>query len=116
MIHYLFDDVFYKFRFFFNYNKYKDSKFLYDISFGLKPRRFYPHEDEKVIYDEEDEVSEMYFIIEGCVGIGYYLFSQGLSKQQYKIGILMKENNFICDYYVCNNKKSEFIFVAMSEV
>ena len=28
----------------------------------------------------------------------------------------MKENSFICDYYVCNNKKSEFIFLAYTEV
>ena len=67
MIHYLFDDIFYKFRFFFNSQKYKDSKFLYVISFGLKPRKFEPNEDEKLIYDEEDEVSEMYFIQEGTV-------------------------------------------------
>ena len=28
----------------------------------------------------------------------------------------MKDNSFICDYYVCNNKKSEFIFIAVAEV
>lgn len=67
MIHYLFDDIFYKFRFFFNSQKHKDSKFLYDISFGLKPRRFETSEEERLIYDEEDEVSEMYFIQEGTV-------------------------------------------------
>jgi len=75
MIHYLFDDIFYSFRFFFNYSEYKEHKFLYDISFGLKPRKFEATEDEKLIYDEEDEVSEMYLIQEGTVGIGYYLFS-----------------------------------------
>jgi hypothetical protein len=75
MIHYLFDDIFYKFRFFFNFQEYKDHKFLYDISFGLKPRKFEANDDEKLIYDEEDEVSEMYLILEGTVGIGYYLFS-----------------------------------------
>lgn len=89
---------------------------MYDISFGLKPRKFDANEDDKLIYDEEDEVSEMYFIIEGTVGIGYYIFSQGLSKTQYKLGIYMKDNSFICDYYVCNNKKSEFIFISVSEV
>lgn len=62
MIHYLFDDIFYRFRFFFNFQEYKDHKFLYDISFGLKPRKFEPTDDEKLIYDEEDEVSEMYLI------------------------------------------------------
>lgn len=82
----------------------------------MKPRKFDANEDDKLIYDEEDEVSEMYFIIEGTVGIGYYIFSQGLSKTQYKLGIYMKDNSFICDYYVCNNKKSEFIFISVSEV
>lgn len=28
----------------------------------------------------------------------------------------MKDNSFICDYYVCNNKKSEFIFISVTEV
>jgi hypothetical protein len=41
----------------------------------LKPRKFEANDDEKLIYDEEDEVSEMYLILEGTVGIGYYLFS-----------------------------------------
>jgi potassium voltage-gated channel Eag-related subfamily H protein 8 len=80
MITYLWEDVFDRFRFFFNSLKYKDSKFLFDISFGLKPRLFEAKNDNKLIYDEEDEVSEMYFIMEGTIGIGYYLFSKGLSK------------------------------------
>lgn len=42
MVHYLFDDVFYKFRSFFNTIKNENTKFLYDISFGLKPRIFKP--------------------------------------------------------------------------
>lgn len=73
MVHYLFDDVFYKFRSFFNTIKNENSKFLYDISFGLKPRIFKPgdsttsirnegNDQDIVIYDEEDEVPEMYLI------------------------------------------------------
>ncbi len=75
IVHYIFDDVFYKFRSFFNTIKNENSKFLYDIAFGLKPRVFKPGEtshgvmsssststQEMVIYDEEDEVPEMYFI------------------------------------------------------
>ena len=61
-IHYLFDDIFYNFRFFFNPQKNKNSKFLYDVAFGLQPRQYSENEDENVIYDEEDEVLEMYFI------------------------------------------------------
>ncbi len=98
MVDYLFDDVFYKFRFFFNSVKYIQHKFLYDIAFGFKPRRFDSNDDEKVIYDEEDDVSEMYLIDEGQVSIGYYMFSQGLSKRQYKTGIHLRDSSFICDY------------------
>jgi len=35
---------------------------LSDISHGFVPRNFDPVEDDKVIYDENMEVSEMYFI------------------------------------------------------
>jgi hypothetical protein len=114
--YYLFDDVFYRFRLFFNTRENKDSKFLYDVAFGLRPRRYDSAEEERLILDEEDEVTEMYFIQDGVVGIGYYLLTQGLSKKQFKLGIFMKSKSFICDYYVCFNKKSEFIFMVVQEV
>lgn len=116
MIMYLFEDIFVRFRFFFNTMKNKDSKFLYDVAFGLLPRFFSPKEDMALIYDEEDEVSEMYFIMQGTVGFGYYLFSQGLSKEQVKLGIYYKENTFICDYNVCHNRKNEFVIKAVTDV
>lgn len=28
----------------------------------------------------------------------------------------MKENSFILDYYVCHDKKSEFLFIAIQDV
>jgi potassium voltage-gated channel Eag-related subfamily H protein 8 len=37
---YLFDDVFFRFRLFFNTQENNDSTFLYDIAFGLRPRKF----------------------------------------------------------------------------
>ena len=79
-MHYLFDDIFYNFRFFFNPQKNKESKFLYDVAFGLKPRHFSEKEDENVIYDEEEEVLEMYFILNGTVGIGFHTYQQPLDK------------------------------------
>ena len=50
------------------------TKFLYDIAFGIKPRHFSAGEEENVIYDEEDEVLEMYFITSGSIGVGYHLY------------------------------------------
>jgi hypothetical protein len=32
------------------------------VSFGLRPRKYDRSEEERLILDEEDEVSEMYFI------------------------------------------------------
>jgi hypothetical protein len=55
----LFDDIVYKFRSFFFSMENMDSKFLYDICFGLKPTKF---EKKELILDEEDEVTHMYFI------------------------------------------------------
>jgi len=76
IVHYFFDDIFYKFRFFFNTQKNRDSKFLYDIAFGLKPRSFSEKVGENMIYDEDEEVLEMYFITAGTVDVGYVMYAQ----------------------------------------
>ena len=41
------------------------------------PRQFEATDEDRIIYDEEDEVSEMYFILEGNVGVGYNLMGVG---------------------------------------
>ena len=69
-----------------------------------------------MILDEENEVTDMYFIHAGVDGIGYYMMSQGLSKKQFIIGIECKQNSEICGYYVCFDKKSEFIYLATTNV
>jgi len=80
MLNYLYDDVIYRYRGFFQVSEERDSKFLYDVCFGLKPAKFDCHEDH-LILDETDEVTDMFFIMEGVVGIGYYLMTQCLSKK-----------------------------------
>lgn len=79
MVQYLYDDVFYKFKNFFKTSKNSETKFLYDVSFNLKPRQFFAEPKKCIIYDEEDEVPEMYFILKGSVGIGFYLLSKNPS-------------------------------------
>ena len=59
---YLFDDIIYNHRFFFNLQETKNSKFLYDICFGMMPAKFDNDESDKLILDEEDIVTSMYFI------------------------------------------------------
>lgn len=65
MSEYLFKDIFKMWGYFFHTKANRESKFLFDISFGFMPRRFEPTDEDKVIYDEEDDVPEMYFILEG---------------------------------------------------
>ena len=110
MLHYLFDDIIYKHRDFFINSEHSDSKFLYDVCFGMKPIKFYYNEEDNndqnnLILDEETEVTDMYFIQGGgTIGIGFYLMTQGLSKKQFEIGIKCENfNYYICDYYVCFN-------------
>lgn len=122
MTNYLFEDIFYRFRQFFQTGENKDSKFLYDISFGFMPRRFVhdlpgTETDESIIYDPDDEVPEMYFIMEGMVGVGYYMpFGRDNPTKCIKLAKYLKEWTFICDYYVIENKKSEFLYKAVREV
>lgn len=102
--------MFHKYRLFFNTHRHGETRFLYDMAFGLMPFRF----EDSLIYDEEEEVREMYFIQEGVVGIGYYAYQQGLSSgvNCLKLGVFIHEGAFICDYYICCHKKSQFVYVA----
>ena len=48
-----------------------EMQFVYDVAFGFMPRKFDTTIEDQLIYDEEDHVPEMYFIIEGHVSIGF---------------------------------------------
>ena len=82
----------------------------------MKPRNFSDKEDQNIIYDEEEEVNEMFFILNGTVGIGFHLYQQPLQKQRYKLTHFISQNTFFGDYYICNNTKSEFVHVAHTEI
>lgn len=59
----------------------------------------------------------MYFIMEGMVGVGYELPNiRDNAKKNLKLAKYLKEWTFICDYYVLENKKSEFVYKAVREV
>lgn len=110
MTNYLFQDIFYKFKEFFNTYENIESKFLYDVSFGFMPRKF---DENEVIYDEEDEVPEVYFIMDGTVGVGFRL--PGNNNKDFKIIKYFREDSFICDFYVCTDRMSEFVYQSTKE-
>lgn len=95
MINYLFQDVFYKFRVFFNTFENRESGFLYEVAFGFLPRHFGEGE---VVYDEEDEATEVYFIMEGSLGVGFRV--PGIKKNDVKLIKYFRDNSYVCDYYV----------------
>ena len=66
---YLFKDLFDTFVYFFAAELKKDQKFLYALSQGLIPRRFdCTCQSDKILYDEGQEVAELYFITSGLTG------------------------------------------------
>lgn len=84
------------------------------------PRRFDPTDDDRIIFDEEDVVSELYLIVEGTVGIGYNMVGPKNNKGGYQIAKKLKKPRdpaiVICDHYVLNKKRSQFLYVALKEV
>ena len=51
------------------------------------PRKFEcSDENDKIIYDEEEDVTEMYFVTEGIVGVGFNLMSNGIKNKSLIIG------------------------------
>ena len=114
MTNYLFEDIFKNFKFFFKSTKdsNREQKFLYDISYGFLPRNFDPtyDDDDQFIYHEEDEVPEMYFCLEGLVSVGFFGSNLKNSKDNFKAVKKFYQMFIICDHYVVNNLRSEFVY------
>lgn len=68
-----------------------------------------------MIYIEDHEVSEMYFIIKGVVGIGFTTLRFN-NKEPYKICQKLGQGNSIGDHYVFNNQRSKYIYIAFKNV
>ena len=76
MTRFLFDDIINNTAFasFFKPGKEFDSNFVYQVSFGFLPRRFQNNKDDRYILEEEGDVTEIYFIVNGEWAIGYNSF------------------------------------------
>lgn len=87
---------------------------MFDVVFGFMPRRFEPPDSDAVIYDEEDEVSEMYFLLEGVIEIAFSLISNGM-RDKFTFGRRQSGKQLLCDHYVVNKQKSQFIYMAVKD-
>lgn len=64
----------------------EDTRFLYDIANGFMPRVFDPDEEiDSIIYDEEETVTEMYFFLDGFIGVGFSLIPSGVRNKKFYI-------------------------------
>lgn len=53
-----------------------DTNFLYEIAFGFMPRLFKNTAEDRYIYEEEIDVTEIYFILKGEWAIAFNSFYQ----------------------------------------
>ena len=51
-----------------------DTNFLYEIAFGFMPRSFKNNAEDRYLYEEEVDVTEIYFIWKGEWAIGFNSF------------------------------------------
>ena len=74
------------------------------------PRKF---DENEIIYDEEDDVPEIYFIMEGTIGVGFRTPTR--NHTDFRLIKYFREDSFVCDFYVCANRKSEFVYQSVKE-
>ena len=77
MCKFMFEDIITirAFKTFFKMGKEFDPNFLYEVSFGLMPRCFKPTPDDRYIFEEEIDVTEIYFLLKGTFGVAFNSFN-----------------------------------------
>jgi len=119
---FLFSDIIEKpaFRTFFKLGCEFDSNFTYEVSLGFMPRQFFPTPEDRFIYHEEGDVTEIYFIKKGewAIAFNTYCYDIQLNDDNEmlgpddltKQGILLASRRvnfgYIGDYYVFSSKRS----------
>jgi len=81
MCKFLFEDIIEKaaFKSFFRAGREFDSNFVYEVAFGFMPRMFKNTKEDRFILEEEGDVTEIYFILNGDWAVGYNSFQANAS-------------------------------------
>ena len=93
-----------------------DEEFLVDIAKGLQPRTFGSSGIDKYIYHEDQEVSEMYFVLKGYVGIGINIHNKSDGSNPYKLAYNQIGSQIICDYYIITKRKANFNYICLDTI
>ena len=109
LVEYFWYDIFAKFNNFLLYRKYKNIyyKFYYELSFLLLPRLF---SKDEIIYNLNDEVEELYLIMNGMVSITY-----GKNKDIIHFKTNFYSGDQIGTYYSLYNLPAEYEYIAGDE-
>ena len=75
-----------------------DSKFYDDVAFGLELRHFSEKQDENDLYDEKEDVLEIFYMLGGTVGISFQDYQRPLDKISFLITHQISCNSFFGDY------------------
>lgn len=133
MCKFLFQDILEKpaFRSFFKLGSEFDSNFVYEVAFGFLPRQFKATAEDRYLYKEEGDVTEIYFITKGEWAIAFNSFSADVQIDEdddemkgppdmIKSGIYIASRRinfgYIGDYYVFSSKRSQYSYVALTDV
>ena len=116
VVDYFWGDFFKRFSNFFLYKEKinnilyhrKFVKFYFELSFLIMPRLF---EVNEIIYNQNDDVEEMYFIIIGMVEIGY----KNNYNAEPKYYHILYNRDYFGGYYTLYNIRSEFVYRAKEE-
>ena len=113
ILNHIFSDVFHQSRIF---REFEQKDFLIELAYGFMPRHFDKNDPaDRVIYDEGEEVSELYYMMNCEVGVAINSFSH-IMKTQYTVGKLLSGNIILFDYEILKQKKTEFIYIARNNI
>lgn len=111
-----------------------DTNFLYEIVFGFMPRQFKNTAEDRYMYEEEGDVTEIYFIMKGDWAVAFNSYSKSdinfltlqtdedlrgpddMQANGYMIAQKRQSYGYIGDYYVLSSKLAQFYYVALSQV
>jgi hypothetical protein len=101
-----------------------NTRFCYEVSFGFMPREFNDTPEDRYIYEEEGDVTEIYFIVSGNWAVAFDSFSKydadevdlsdlgclkgtaDMSKKGILIAMQKVNCSYIGDYYVLASKRA----------
>ncbi len=79
------------FKNFFRIGDEQDNNFLYEITYGFMPRQFTNVPNDRYIYEQDEDITEMYFLLKGEWAVA---FKCEINEQGIDLLSILNENDF----------------------